>query len=112
MDLELDLPVDYKPSAGEINNIVYSTLKYTINWAMRACDLGVCVMMAGGAEAIVGNAGVSKLVEVTCEYAWDHLSGEPDEFTAEQLFEHMKPCFHEFYKNFTVEERSDTTPIS
>jgi hypothetical protein len=106
--LELNLPDDYKPSAGELDNIVYLVCKYTIGWQMRQCDLAVCVMMAGGQDAIVGNAGLTKLVEVTCEYAWDHLSGEPNTFSPEQLFDHIKPALQGWYQNTDAEERAKT----
>ncbi len=108
MAKSLELPVadDYKPSTGEINNFVYLIMKYTIGWSMRQADLAVCCMMAGGHEMIVGNEGLSLLAEHTCEYTWDHLCGEPEEPTADTLFEHMKPILQEWYKVSTVEERA------
>ena len=45
--MNLNIPKDYKPSDGEINNLVYLTLKYTVGWSMRAADLAVMQMMAG-----------------------------------------------------------------
>ena len=105
--LELPVADEYVPGAGEINNIVYLICKYTVGWQMRAVDLQVCQMMAG---EIKGNAGLSKLCDVTCEYVWDHICGETDDFTPEQLFDHMKPHLQQWYNNTTVEERNDIGP--
>jgi len=106
--LELPIEDSYVPSAGELNNFVYLVCKYTVNWGMRACDLQVCLMMAGGAEEIKGNAGLTKLCEVTCEYLWDHVCGEPEEPTTDQLFDHIKEGLQAWYKNSTPEERAAT----
>lgn len=107
----LDLPVadDYVPSPGELDNFVYLTCKYTVGWPMRKADLAVCLMMAapeGG--KIVGNAGLSRLASVACDYLWDHICGEPEEPTAEKLREHMKPILQDWYMSTTAEERSNT----
>ena len=104
-NLELDLPSDYRPSAGELDNLVYLVCKYTCGWQMRAADKAVCLMMAGD---VIGNAGISKLVEVACEYCWDHIMGEPEKPDADALFAHMKTIMQEWYKSSTVEERSNT----
>jgi hypothetical protein len=80
-----------------------------VGWAMRQCDLAVCVALAGGKDAIVSDAGLSKLCEVTCEYLWDHVCGEPDVWTSEDLFEHIKPCLQNWYNTSTPEERAKTT---
>lgn len=101
--LELGLPEDYKPSDGEINNIVYLTCKYTCEWPMRAVDLKVCSLMVG---EIKGDAGITKLVETTCEYLWDHICGEPDEVSPQTFEEHMRPILTEWYKIMTPEERA------
>lgn len=106
--LELPIPDDYKPSPGELNNFVYLVSKYTVGWIPRQADHAVCLMMAGGADTIVGNEGLTKLCEVTCEYLWDHICGEPENPTAEELFDHIKPALQYWYQNSTVEERADT----
>lgn len=106
----LNLPVDdnYSPSDGELNNFVYLCCKYTVGWGMRQADLAICLMLAGGKEAIKGNEGLSKLCDVTCEYLWDHICGEPEEPTAEKLFEHIKPILGEWYNKTTPEQRTNT----
>ena len=106
--LGLPIPVDYRPTDGELDNICYLTMKYTIQWPMRQADLAVCILMAGGKEAIVGDAGLSKYVHEICAYLWDHIAGEPDEFTADTLFEHIKPILNQWWAGTTVEERSNT----
>ena len=101
--LEINVADDYEPSPGEINNFIYLCCKYTIQWAMRTADLQVCTMMA---REIKGNKGLTKLCLVTCEYIWDHIAGEPEEFDADKLFDHMKPVLQEWYKNTTPEDRA------
>lgn len=107
-DLEIDVPDDYTPSAGELNNFVYLVCKYTVNWIPRSCDHDICIMMAGGTDGIKGNKGLSELCQHVCEFCWDHISGEPEEFDADDLSKHIKPMLQDWYKNSTVEERADT----
>ena len=104
--LGLSLPPDYQPSDGELDNLIYVVLKYTVGWPMRQADKAVC-MVAGG-DAIRGDAGISKLVYETCQYAWDHIAGEPDDFDADKLFDHIKPAILNWYENSTPEQRSKT----
>lgn len=104
--LGLKLPADYKPSSGELDNICYLVLKYTVGWQMRQADLQVCLLMAGD---IVGDEGISRFVEVTCEYAWDHITGSPTEPTAEQLFDSIAPALRTWYENTTPEQRAVTS---
>jgi len=100
---------DYELGEGEINNVVYLVLKYTVGWGMRACDLAVCKLMAEGPDQkIRGNEGLEKLVRETCEYAWDHIAGEPDEPTTEQLYEHIAPVITEWYEKTPAEQRQIT----
>ena len=104
-DLELKLADDYTPNSGELNNLVYLCCKYSTNWPMRQADLQVCLLMAG---EIHGNAGISKLCEVTCEYIWDHICGEPEERSVDDFFNHMKEILQVWYEKTTVETRSCT----
>jgi len=105
--LNIDVPDDYRPSDGEIDNIVYLICKYTVSWPMRPADLAVCKMMAGQ-QGLTGKEGIVHLVEVTCEYVWDHIAGEPDDTSPDDFFEHMKLMLEEWYKNSTPEERANT----
>ena len=106
--LGLPIPDDYKPTFGELDNFVYLTLKYTVNWIMRQCDRDICIMMASGADAIVGDIGLSNLCHQACEYAWDHIAGEPDEFDSDKLFDHIRPILVRWYENSTPEDREQT----
>ena len=45
--LNTGVPDDYEPSAGELDNLIYLVLKYTISGQMRQADKHVCLMMAG-----------------------------------------------------------------
>lgn len=105
MDLDVQLPEDYSPSDGEIDNITYLTCKYACGWPMRQADLAVCKRMTG---EIRGSAGISKYVETVCEYLWDHICGEPEEVSAEDFFKHMKPMLESWYSQTTPEDRSKT----
>jgi hypothetical protein len=104
-EIDVELPIDYRLTEGEIDNIVYLTCKYTVCWSMREVDKTVCKMMAGDG---LGIAYLRKLVRVTCEYVWDHISGEPEEPTQEQLYDHMAPILTEWFKTSTQAERSNT----
>ena len=106
LSLDLPIPDNYVPSDGELDNIVYLVSKYTINWNMRAVDLAVVLTMSGGASNIKGNAGISRLVAVTCEYLWDHVAGEPADLSVEKMFTHIQPVLFEWYENTTPEERA------
>jgi hypothetical protein len=105
--LNIDVPDDYQPSDGEIDNIVYLICKYTVSWGMRQADLAVCKMMAER-RGLTGKEGISNLAMVTCEYVWDHICGEPDDTSPEAFFEHMRPMLEEWYGNSTPEERANT----
>ena len=110
-ELSLDLPIpdNYVPSYGELDNIVYLVCKYTINWPMRVADLSVVLTMAGGPDNIKGNKGISHLVNITCDYLWDHVMGEPDDISSDKLFSHIQPCLFEWYENTTPDERAVTS---
>jgi hypothetical protein len=70
------------PTAGELNNIVYLTMKYLAGWQMRQCDLGVVLAMNTPKSLKELDEA---FVPVLAEYVWDHLMGEPDEVTTEDL---------------------------
>ena len=103
--LNIEIPDDYKPSDGELDNLVYLALKYGANWQMRGCDKQVVLVMC---ENTIGSVGISKVLETACEYAWDHILGEPDEGTPEDMYNHLKPLIEEWYSKSTVEERANT----
>ena len=104
--MKLNVPDDYIVGDGEANNLVYLILKYTIDWQMRECDLQVMLMMQE--RPITGTEGIKKLISDTCDYAWDHISGEPDEFSPEDLIKHITPAIENWYANSTPEERQNT----
>jgi hypothetical protein len=106
--LKIAVPDDYEPAEGELNNIVYLCCKYGVEWSMRTADFAVCKMMAG--SPVRGAAGISKLVEVTCEYLWDHVCGEPGSFTPESLYEHLRPMLETWYAETDRAEREDVGP--
>jgi hypothetical protein len=106
--LNIDVADDYRPSDGEIDNIVYLVCKYTVGWGMRQCDLAVCRMMTEAQGGIVGKQGISNLVMVTADYVWDHICGEPDEVSPTAFFEHMRPMLEAWYSDTSPAQRADT----
>ena len=104
--MELNLPENYQPSEGEINNIVYLCCKYTVGWPMRTADLAICNMMRD--KTLTGQPAIENLLQVTTEYIWDHICGEPEEPSTEQLTTHMQPILQEWYNNTTPEQRATT----
>lgn len=103
---DLPLASDYKLTDGEIDNIVYVVCKYTVGWQMRKADLQVCRSMLG--DKLRGAEALHKLVQVTCEYVWDHIAGEPDNTSPEALYEHIAPAIAEWWKETTPEQRDST----
>lgn len=104
--LSVVLPEDYELSDGEIDNIVYLCCKYTVQFNMRPADLFVCKKLFGQGKR--GVESVQELIEITCEYIWDHICGEPDDFTTETLVNHMVPIFNKWFNDSSKEERSNT----
>jgi len=104
--LDISVPLDYVPSEGEVDNIVYLVCMYTANWPMRQPDLSICKMMTG---EIVGREGIERLVNVACEYIWDHICGGPRTPTAKKFFRHMKPLLEEWYSKTSADDRSKTS---
>lgn len=102
--MQIDLPADYQPSAGEINNLVYLCCKYTAGWPMRQADLAVVELMRD--KELGGKAAIENIVNTACEYVWDHICGEPDDYSPEQFVEYMTPAIEEWYKTSTPEERA------
>jgi hypothetical protein len=104
--MDLNLPEDYALTDGEIDNIVYLTCRYTVGWGMRSCDKSVCEMMLGNDKT--GSKCVERLLQITCEYVWDHICGEPEDPSVEKFVAHMEPLIQEWWSNSTQEERSKT----
>jgi hypothetical protein len=104
--MNLGIPHDYRLEDGEIDNLVYLTCKYSASWGMRAADLAVCQMLAG--SPLFGESGVSRLVNVTTRYLWDHILGEPGGTYADDMYAHMVPMLEEWYRLASPEERKST----
>ena len=105
--LPLGLPSDYLPSQGELNNVCYVVCRYGANWPMRSTDLAVCLFMIDRAiRELRGDPLVSEFLWVVCDYVWDHILGEPESPTVEQLFDYIRPGIEEWYRVTDPEARS------
>ena len=102
--VEWKTPVGHKISPNEANNIVYLTCKYTVQWPMRSVDLAVVQTLIN--KDLTGPEAMEDLMSVTCEYVWDHLAGEPDEFKPEDLKTHMASMLNEFWE-MSPEQRNE-----
>lgn len=74
--LKVDLST-HQPTDNELNNLCYLSCKYICGWSMRECDLAV-VRQLGGND-------LEKFKEALADYIWDHLMGEPDEISQEEV---------------------------
>lgn len=78
--------VDYKthaPTNRELNNLCYLSMKYIANWPMRAADFHVVNMFGGTPKTVVELD--EHYIPQLADYMWDHLMGEPEEPTTEDL---------------------------
>jgi hypothetical protein len=66
------------PTSNEVDNICYLSMKYGIGWMMRQADLMVVTKM-------LGDGDVNQLQDILSEYMWDHLMGEPENPTVEDI---------------------------
>lgn len=89
-------PAGHKITPDEMNNIVYLTCKYTISWPMRTADLMVIATMVNKDKT--GPEAMDDLMDVTCEYIWDHLCGEPESPQPNDYKTHMVTMLNEFWE--------------
>ena len=88
---------------NEIDNVLYLTFKYTVEWPMRQVDKAVVLQMTRSqleleAENPLLFQHVSTMLEVACEYVWDHICGEPEEPSTKQLLDHIRPIIDNFFE--------------
>ena len=77
-------PSTHKPTPGELNNLCYLSMKYICGWPMRQADLAVVNTMGGEPQTV---NDMDKYCEALADYIWDHLMGEPDDSTADEVKE-------------------------
>jgi hypothetical protein len=104
--MRYNVPDDYKLGPGEINNIVYLICKHTCGWPMRAADLAVCNMMRD--QSASGSQEIQSLIEVTVEYVWDHIMGEPYAPSQEMILQHIQPMLQHWYETTPQADREIT----
>lgn len=68
---------------GELNNLVYLSMKMVIGWQMRATDLEVVKLLAGPVKTI--KEFDKAFVPVLAQYMWNHILGEPEDTTQDDL---------------------------
>lgn len=90
-DIKGDLKVDvatHKPTDNELNNIVYLSCKYIAGWPMRTADFAVVKIMGGEPTSV--DKLDERFIPALADYLWDHIMGEPDSPTTEQIMEGCK----------------------
>lgn len=84
----IDILVDYnkhKPTENEMNNICFMSMKYSAGHIMRQVDLTM-VNMLGGTPDTVRNLS-DRWIPALADYIWDHIMGEPDDPSLEEVVE-------------------------
>jgi hypothetical protein len=66
-----------------------AVLFYTIGWEMREADFLVLETLIGAATT-AEDPTVEEYMKAIAEYAWDHLAGEPDDWSAENIISHAQ----------------------
>ena len=93
-DPQVDLDT-HEPTENELNNICYLSMKYIAGWPMRQADLKVVEIMGG--EITTVRALDDKWIPNLADYIWDHLMGEPETISSEQITEGCKAVCNLIY---------------
>lgn len=99
--------VDYKtyaPTNNELNNLCYLSMKYLIGWRMRVVDFHT-VNMLGGTPKTIQELD-KRYIPTLAEYMWDHLMGEPEEPTTDDL-EYAIKAVRDMLFSLSEKERND-----
>jgi hypothetical protein len=107
------LPSDYLMSDGEMDNLIYLTLKHGCHSFMRPTDKAVVLrMFAQQKKAKVGADGIANLIMEAAVYGWEHMLGKPNDPLPLTIASSMWPRIVWSFKHFTREQRSDTSVVS
>ena len=107
------LPSDYIMSDGEMDNLIYLTLKHGCDSPMRQTDKAVVLrMFAQQEKAKVGSDGIANLIMEAAVYGWDQILGKPDDPMPLTIARSMWPRIVWSFKHLTREQRSDTSVVS
>lgn len=101
----MNIPDDTPLLDGERNNIVYLVLRFEAGWGMRDADFAVIESLCD--KSLTGSAAIQDIIHRSCEYAWDHLLGEPDTPTAEDIERHATLIIEQWFAGTTQAERSN-----
>jgi hypothetical protein len=74
---------DHKPTVEELNNITYLSMKWLINWPMRDIDFVMIYKLAGEINTLKDID--EKFIPTLAEYMWDHVLGEPEDPTIDDI---------------------------
>jgi hypothetical protein len=88
-------PATHVPTINELNNLCYLSFKYIAGWHMRQCDFAVVTMMGGTPTSV--NDIDTQYGPALAEYIWDHILGEPDDFTVEDIEYAVKAVKNSLY---------------
>ncbi len=100
----MKVPKDYLINYEERKRIVEKIFEITLGATPRQTDTAVCMLMSD--REAKGRQGINNLIDVTCDYIWDHWMGEPKEPSAKEIKDYIKPIFTKWYKTTNVEEQS------
>jgi len=73
----------HKPTEEELNNLCYLSFKHIIAWHMRATDYHIVRMMGGDPQTV--DELKEKFIPELAQYIWDHMMGEPEDPTSEDI---------------------------
>lgn len=108
---KIDIKVDYdkhKPTDGELNNICFMAMKYGAGHLMRMVDFEVVKTMSESTETVTGLS--DKFLPVLADYMWDHIMGEPDDPSTEEVLEFVTFTRDMIYTS-NEEDRNNTDSI-
>lgn len=74
---------NHLPTPGELNNLCYLSMKYIMGWQMRHADFAA-IQITGGIPTSMEELD-KEYIPAIAEYMWDHLMGEPETPTTEDL---------------------------
>jgi len=84
------------PTDNELNNLTHLSFRFILGLpTFRACDFMMVKMMAGKVESV--RQLDKKFIPALADYMWDHMMGEPDELSEEDVEKMVKALRDQLY---------------